>query len=115
VARTFKSLKEYTEATGQDQHSVLIDYDIFQNVKMPDKSDPQHLYSPEDFDFRLKPGSAAIDRGVLIPSINDDFTGRTPDLGAYELDRPLPHYGPRSQPPGAPDRSAPRSVAGPPQ
>ena len=115
VARTFKLLKEYSEATGQDQHSVLVDYDIFQNAKMPDKSDPQHLYSPEDFDFRLKPGSAAIDRGVLIPTINDDFTGRAPDLGAYELDRALPHYGPRSQPPGAPDRSAPRSLTGPAQ
>jgi hypothetical protein len=114
VARTFKSLKEYTEATGQDQHSVLVDYDIFENAKMPDKSDPQHLYNPEDFDFRLKPGSAAIDRGVLIPTINDDFTGRAPDLGAYELDRALPHYGPRSQPSGAPDHSAPRSVTGPP-
>ena len=97
---------------------------------MPDKSDPQHLYSPEDFDFHLKPGSAAIDAGVLIPTINDDFTGRAPDLGAepvdvsaslgrapdlgaYEFDRALPHYGPRSQPSGAPDRSAPRSVTGP--
>jgi hypothetical protein len=33
----------------------------------------------------------------LLPSITDDFTGRAPDLGAYELDRPLPHYGPRNQ------------------
>jgi hypothetical protein len=64
-------------------------------VRMPDKSDPQRLYSPADFDFRLKPGSAAIDAGVSLPSINDDFAGRAPDLGAYELDRPLPHYGPR--------------------
>jgi len=28
-------------------------------------------------------------------TINDDLTGRAPDLGAYERDRPLPHYGPR--------------------
>jgi hypothetical protein len=114
VTRHFKSLAEYSHATGQEQHSILVDYDVFVNAKIPDKSDPQRLYNPEDFDFRLKPGSVAIDAGVLIPTINDDFTGRAPDLGAYELDRPLPHYGPRSEPLGAPDTSAPRSVTGPP-
>ena len=114
VTRNFKSLKEYSGATKQDQHSVLVDYDIFVNAKIPDKSDPQRFYNPEDFDFRLKPGSAAVDAGILLPTINDDFTGKAPDLGAYELDRPLPHYGPRSWPVGAPDSSAPRSITGPP-
>ncbi len=95
VVRHFKSIKEYSDATKQEQHSVLIEYDAFVNVRIPDKSDPQHLYKPEDFDFRLKPGSPAIDAGTSLPTINDDFTGRAPDLGAYELDRPLPHYGPR--------------------
>jgi hypothetical protein len=95
LTRHFKSLKEYSEATRQEQHSVLVDYDVFVNVRMPDKSDPQRLYNPADFDFRLRPGSAAIDAGVLLPSINDGFSGRAPDLGAYELDHALPHYGPR--------------------
>ncbi len=95
ATRRFPSLKEYSRATKQDAHSVLLDYDAFVNVRMPDKSDPQRLYKPEDFDFRLKPGSAAIDAGVALPSINDDFTGRAPDLGAYEFGRPVPHYGPR--------------------
>jgi hypothetical protein len=95
MVRHFKSLKEYSDATQQDQHSILIDYDIFVNVKIPDKSDPQHLYKPGEFDFRLKPASRAIDAGVVLPSITDEFTGHAPDLGAYELDRPLPHYGPR--------------------
>jgi hypothetical protein len=114
VVRHFKSLKEFSEATGQEQHSVLLDYDVFVNARIPDKSDPQRLYNPEDFDFRLKPNSVAVDAGVSLSTINDGFTGRSPDLGAYEFDRPLPHYGPRSQPPGAPASSAPRSVAGPP-
>ncbi|HEX4277810.1 MAG TPA: hypothetical protein VHZ74_20790 [Bryobacteraceae bacterium] len=95
LTRHFKSLKEYSDATKQEQHSVLVDYDVFANVRVPDKSDPQRLYKPDDFDFRLQPGSAAIDAGAVLPTINDDFTGRAPDLGAYELDRPLPHYGPR--------------------
>ena len=68
---------------------------LFVSVQMPDKTDPQRLYKPDSVDFRLRPGSAAIDKGAALPTINDDFTGRAPDLGAYELDRPLPHYGPR--------------------
>ena len=53
------------------------------------------LYNPADFDFQLRPGSAAVDAGIRLPGINDDFTGRAPDLGAYEAGRPMPHYGPR--------------------
>jgi hypothetical protein len=96
MVRHFKSLKEYSDATHQDQHSVLVDYDTFVNVRGPDKSDPQRLYKPDELDFRLKPGSAAVDAGTVLPSITDGFTGRAPDLGAYELDQPLPHYGPRN-------------------
>ena len=93
--RKFKTLKDFSEATGQDQHSVIVDYDIFEKVSPPDPSDPRKLYKPADFDFRLRPGSVAVDAGVRLPGINDDFTGRAPDLGAYEVGRPVPHYGPR--------------------
>jgi hypothetical protein len=75
--------------SGQDTHSVLVDYDTFVNVTMPDKTDPNGL------DFRLRPGSAAVDAGVPLPTINDDYTGRAPDIGAYESGRPVPQYGPR--------------------
>jgi hypothetical protein len=95
VSRPYRTLKEYSEATGQDKHSVLVDYDVFVNVTKPDKADPQRLYNPGDFDFQLKARTAAIDAGTIIPTINDDYTGKMPDLGAYELGRPLPHYGPR--------------------
>jgi hypothetical protein len=95
VTRRFRSLEEYQNETKQEEHSLVLDYDVFVNVSIPDKSDPQRLYRPEEIDFRLKPGSAAIDRGMDLPSITDGFTGNAPDLGAYELDRPVPHYGPR--------------------
>jgi hypothetical protein len=110
----FKTLQEFRAGTGNEAHSVTVDYAIFNNVPMPDRVDPQRLYNPEDLDFRLKPGSPAIDAGVELPSITDGFTGKAPDLGAYELDRPLPHYGPRSAPVGAPPADAPRSLRGPP-
>ena len=92
--RRFKTLKEYSAATGQDAHSLLVDYDVFVKVAAPGP-DPRTLYKPADFDFQLRPGSAAVDAGVRLAGVNDDFTGRSPDLGAYEVGRPLPHYGPR--------------------
>ncbi len=41
--------------------------DIFVNVPKLDAQDRktvQRVYKAEDFDFRLKPGSAAVDRGT---------------------------------------------------
>jgi hypothetical protein len=93
----FATLADYTRATSQDQHSITLDYDIFVNVPKLNR-DPktvQRLYEFKNFDFRLKPGATAIDRGVALPNINDGFAGKAPDLGALELGQPLPIYGPR--------------------
>ena len=35
-------------------------------------------------DFRLKPGAAAINAGLVIPGFTDGYLGSAPDLGAYE-------------------------------
>jgi len=115
VVRHYKTLSDYSTATGQDKHSVLVDYDIFMNVTMPGIADLQHLYDPEDFDFRLKANSAASGKGIVLPTITDGFTGKAPDLGAYQQGQPIPVYGPRTQPPGAmpQDRLHFRSWGGP--
>jgi len=65
--------------------------DTFVNVKFPDPPIPER----EAPDLRLKPGSLAIDAALHIPNINDDFTGKGPDCGAYEFGQKMPHYGPR--------------------
>jgi hypothetical protein len=96
--RRFATLAEYSQATHQDQHSVAVDYDIFVNVPRLDAQDlknVQKLYKAEDLDFRLKPGSAAVDHGVTLPNVTDGFTGQAPDLGALEVGQTPPHYGPR--------------------
>jgi hypothetical protein len=95
--RRYATFEEYRRATGQDRNSVLVDYDVFVNVPKLER-DPatvQRLYDFSDYDFRLRPGSAAIDRGVVIPNVNDGFTGAAPDLGALEAGQPMPIYGPR--------------------
>ena len=96
--RRYATLAEYSKATHQDEHSVLVDYDIFVNVKKLDARDlkmVQQLYKAEDFDFRLRADSSAVDKGVHLPNITDGFAGRAPDLGALELGQAPPHYGPR--------------------
>jgi len=97
-ARQFASLAEYSAATKQDAHSVLVDYDIFVNVPKldaQDRSKVQKVYKAEDYDFRLKAGSAAVDKGTTLPGLTDGFSGSAPDLGALEFGQELPHYGPR--------------------
>ena len=94
---SFKTLEDFLKGTGQEAHGILVDYDIFQGVKKPDPDKPYAVYRAEDFDFRLRPGSAAVDKGCVLPNVNDNFTGKAPDLGAYELGQPVPVYGPRNQ------------------
>jgi hypothetical protein len=95
----FTTLADYASVTGQDRHSVLVDYDVFVKVPKLDR-DPktvQRLYDFKDLDFRLRPRSAAIDKGVVLPNINDGFAGSAPDLGALEAGQAPPIYGPRPQ------------------
>lgn len=93
--RTFASLAEFRSATGQEQHGVEIDYDIFLNLSPPDPANRHAVYHAADLDFRLRPGSAAVDAGDRIPTVNDRFTGKAPDLGVIESGSPPPRYGPR--------------------
>lgn len=96
--REFATLAEFSQATGQDHHSILVDYDIFMNVPQLDRTDlatVQTVYTGEGLDFRLAPGAAAIDAGIIIPNVNDDYTGEAPDLGALEYGQSMPHFGPR--------------------
>ena len=41
--------------------------------------------NPSGGDFTLLSSSPNIDRGVVIPGINNDFKGNAPDMGAYEF------------------------------
>jgi len=104
VTRTFATLEEYQAGTGQDLNSILVDYDVFVNVPRLDAKDiskVQYVYKFEDMkavDFRLKPNSVAVDAGVAIPNVTDGYIGDAPDLGALEVGKPMPIFGPRTNP-----------------
>ena len=93
--KSFSTLPQLRAATGQEAHGVEVDFDIFENLMPPDPTKRHAVYHAMDLNFRLKSGSKAVDAGVVIPTVNDGFLGRAPDLGALELGAPAPKYGPR--------------------
>ena len=77
----YRGLENFQSATDQMQHSILI-------------SDPMFVDTAND-NLRLQPGSLAIDKGVVLPGINNQnslwaFRGSAPDLGAYEYNSGAP-------------------------
>ena len=68
---------------------------MFVNAAQQNPNDITRIYRFEDLDFRLRPESEAVDTGLILPNVNDDFRGNAPDLGALEAGQPMPIYGPR--------------------
>ncbi len=93
--RNFATLAAFREATGQEAHGLEVDYSDFERLDPPNPADRHAVYHAMDLDFRLKPESKAVDAGISIPTVNDDFAGHAPDMGALEVGRPAPKYGPR--------------------
>ncbi len=93
--RSFATLAEFRQATGQETHGIEVDYDIFEKLSPPDPVRRYHVYHAMDLNFRLKANGKAVDAGVVLPTINDGFSGKAPDFGALELNQKEPHYGPR--------------------
>jgi Right handed beta helix region len=67
--------------------------EVFSNVAFPNPPVPERDLA----DLRPQPNSAVIDKGEVIPNINDSYTGAAPDCGAYEAGQAMPIYGPRPQ------------------
>lgn len=93
--RSFPTLDAFREATGQERHGIEVDFDVFERLTAPDPAKRHAVYHGMDLDFRLRAGSRAIDAGVILPTVNDGYAGKAPDLGALEYGQPPPHYGPR--------------------
>lgn len=105
------------QRAGIETHGLLLTAPVFASGLTPPASYTVTLDPP---DAALDPASNAIDRGMILANVNDDFTGAAPDLGALELSCPAPLYGPRpegidesNQPLGCePPAEAPATPAG---
>lgn len=91
----YGSLEDAAGSSPAYRRAVFVSPDTaFQsNVKPPHTA--QTRFAVEVNDLRLSSQCEAVDAGVVLPNVNDGYQGSAPDLGAYELGRPLPHYGPR--------------------
>ncbi len=88
---SFSNLGEM-RATTSEANAVELDLSVFATtVPYPATPFPA-LASP---DLRIANASAAVDKGLALPNINDDFAGSAPDLGAHEAGATAPTYGPR--------------------
>jgi len=94
-AKEYSTLKNFSDESGLEKHGVEIDYDIFTNLHPPDPAKPYSIYHASEIDFTLNPKGQAVDRGVILPNINDGFKGKAPDLGAIEAGDTIPVYGVR--------------------
>jgi hypothetical protein len=93
--KSFPTLADFCVATKQETHGGEVDFGDFERLVPPDPANRHAVYHAMDLNFRLKPASKAVDAGVLIPTVNDGFIGRALDLGALEVGKPEPTYGPR--------------------
>lgn len=94
-AKEYTTLKSFSDESGIEKNGMEIDYDIFTNLYPPDPKTPHNIYHAADLDFTLSPSGKAIDKGVVIPNVNDNYKGTAPDLGAIEGAEPVPAYGAR--------------------
>lgn len=93
---SYTSLSDFQTATELELHSVTIDKEsslVDLNI-----THPAPVSVPFEY-FTLSSSSPAVDAGVLLHNINEDFIGERPDMGAYEFNGTLPHYGVRPHDP----------------
>jgi hypothetical protein len=86
----FSSLRTHSP---YEQHGRILTTPIFlEQIAMP----PQFAsFMQPPRTMRLDANSNAVDAGLRLPNINDDFTGKAPDLGVLEFSHDPPHYGVR--------------------
>jgi hypothetical protein len=90
-------------ASGLEKHGIIVDYDDFEDLEKaiqgpvgtPLGEMPGPVYHAVDLNFKLNPNGRAVDAGVVIPNVNDNFNGKAPDLGALEVGAPEVIYGAR--------------------
>ncbi len=67
-----------------------------QHPHKPQTPEKGKTSKPADYDLRIRTTANVIDSGTGLPQITDNFTGKAPDIGCYELNQPPAHYGPRT-------------------
>lgn len=91
-------IPEFYDSTGQEFNGIRIDHGTcFDSLGYaPDSSNPPMVDSFYLQYYTIKSSCIAKNAGIYLPNINEGYLGASPDLGAYEIGKPLPHYGVRA-------------------
>jgi hypothetical protein len=81
-----------SQESPYERHGRLLTIPVFMTTVTPPPTFEAFMPPPVPM---LYPGSNAVDAGLRLPNINDDYTGAQPDMGALERDREAPRYGVR--------------------
>ena len=96
--KKYQTIADFARETGLEKHGKLLTTaaGIFaSSFKLPTAETKPFQMQPAENKPVLATDSPAVNAGEAVPTITDGYTGNAPDVGAYELDKPLPHYGPR--------------------
>lgn len=94
--KSYTTIDAFRKATGQEKLGLYADplfaatpdlgkYASSKEFLASRLADHPLVADTKSGDLRLKPGSACRDKGVLIRGINEDFAGKAPDIGAFEV------------------------------
>ncbi|HMO66076.1 MAG TPA: hypothetical protein PKE47_12780, partial [Verrucomicrobiota bacterium] len=92
--RVFEHFAAVRQAGEVERHGVLLSASPLASGAL---GTPDGRRAAPPGTFALRPDSEAVDRGVLLPGLNDRHAGAAPDLGAHELGAEEPWYGPRPE------------------
>jgi MYXO-CTERM domain-containing protein len=79
-------------AIGIEQHGLILPAAIFESGLV---APANYKTSLMPSDVTLAASSTAVDRGIVLANLNDEYRGAGPDLGALERGCPVPIYGVR--------------------
>jgi hypothetical protein len=82
------------QGSGYETHGMVASGSLFANGLTGPYSYTLQMAPP---DVTIAAGSIVQDKGLILPNINDNYTGSGPDLGALESGCPKATYGPRPQ------------------
>jgi hypothetical protein len=82
------------QAAGVEAHGLVLGGSPFESGLLP-PADYTVTMTPQD--VTLAAGSPPVDRGLVLPNINDGYKDAAPDLGATERGCALPIYGIRPE------------------
>jgi len=92
---TYLTLYDFQATTGMELHGVDmggVKRLFASGAKVPTDHTKQY---PVKYNRLLPSSRLLVDKGQFYEGVNDGYRGKAPDIGAYEVGRPFPKYGPR--------------------